>query len=415
MRELGISGAFVSVTVLFFAWGFISSNNDPLIVALRAIFGLNYTEALSTQLVFFLASGLISLPAASLGNRFGQVPSIIVSLAGIAIGCLLVRMAASLASYELILCALFVMAAGITSLQVAANPLAAAMGPNESSHFRLNFAQSFNSLGVVIGVHFGTMAMLGGQIYLVNRGRLDNLVERRIALASIETAYGVMALAIAALALFIWLQRKRISQIAVAARPEPKASVLDALKSKWALFGALAIGLYVGAEVAIGSIMIVFLHRSDTLGMTFEDGGRYLANIYWGGALVGRLIGTILLTKIPATRLLGLCAAISAALCAIVCLLTGPMTGYAALAIGLFNSIMFPTIFSLTLERSGASNSSTSGLLCLAIIGGAVVPLVVGLIADSTSLSSAFIVPAGAYLAVGLFAWRAAHIKIQES
>ncbi|HNJ47160.1 MAG TPA: MFS transporter, partial [Novosphingobium sp.] len=161
IRQLGITGAFVSVTTLFFAWGFIASNNDPLIVALRAVFQLNYTEALLTQLVFFLAYGLVSLPAASLGNRLGPVNTIIVALAVMVGGCLLVQVSVRLDSYPPILAALFVLASGITILQVASNPLAAALGPQESSHFRLNFAQTFNSLGVVLGVHYGSWIMLG--------------------------------------------------------------------------------------------------------------------------------------------------------------------------------------------------------------------------------------------------------------
>ena len=406
-RQLGISGAFVSVTTLFFAWGFISSNNDPLIVALRAVFHLTYTEALRTQLVFFFANGLISLPAASLGNRIGPVATIVVSLATMASGCLLVRASAGFGSYPAILGALFVLAAGITALQVAANPLAAALGPRESSHFRLNFAQTFNSLGVVLGAHYGTWIMLGGTAFLSDHGRITSPAQRDAALASVDRVFTSMALALAMLALFVWIQRQRIRAAAAGIGPNPQASVLDALRSRWALFGALAIGLYVGAEVAIGSIMINFLHRQDTLVLPFEDGGNYLANIYWGGALVGRLVGSLLLTRVPAPRLLGICAAIATGLCLLVFGFHGPVTGYAALSIGLFNSIMFPTIFSLTLERSGASQSSTSGLLCLAIVGGALVPLVVGLIADSVGLSAAFAIPALAYMVITLFAWRA--------
>ncbi|MFA5964191.1 MAG: sugar MFS transporter [Sphingomonas sp.] len=406
-RQLGITGAFISVTTLFFAWGFITSNNDPLIVALRAVFRLNYTEALLTQLVFFLAYGLVSLPAASLGNRLGPVKAIVFSLCVMISGCLLVRLSVRFDSYAPILAALFVLAAGITSLQVAANPLAAALGAPESSHFRLNLAQTFNSLGVVVGVHYGSWIMLGDAVVAPGHGTIADLAQRAAALGAINHAFAIMAGLLALLAVFVWVQRHRIATAAAGIGPVPRASVLDALRSRWAVFGALAIGLYVGAEVSIGSIMINLLHQPHVLDLPFEEGGRYLANFYWGGALVGRLLGSYLLTRIAAPRLLTTCAAIAAMLCATVFLASGPLAGYAALSVGLFNSIMFPTIFTITLERSGVSQSSTSGLLCLAIVGGAVLPMLVGLLADSTTLMAAFAIPALAYVFIAFFATRA--------
>jgi FHS family L-fucose permease-like MFS transporter len=188
--------------------------------------------------------------------------------------------------------------------------------------------------------------------------------------------------------------------------------VFDALRSRWAILGAIAIGLYVGAEVSIGSIMINYLHQSDILGLPFEVGGQYLANIYWMGALVGRFVGSFLLTYVAAPRLLAFCALVAAVLCAVTTLTVGPVAAYAALGVGLFNSIMFPTIFTITLERSGVSQSSTSGLLCLAIVGGAILPLLVGLMADTMSLSASFVVPAMAYLFITWFAWRAISARI---
>jgi FHS family L-fucose permease-like MFS transporter len=173
------------------------------------------------------------------------------------------------------------------------------------------------------------------------------------------------------------------------------------------LLGAAAIGLYVGAEVSIGSIMINYLHQHAVLDLPFESGGTYLANLYWGGALVGRFIGSYLLTRVAAPRMLALCASMAVLLSLIAMAEIGPVSGYAALGIGLFNSIMFPTIFTLTLERSGASQSSTSGLLCLAIVLGALLPFLVGRLADSAGLSTAFAVPSFAYLAIVLFAWLA--------
>jgi FHS family L-fucose permease-like MFS transporter len=186
-------------------------------------------------------------------------------------------------------------------------------------------------------------------------------------------------------------------------QPVP-ARMFEALRSPWAIFGAVAIGLYVGAEVSIGSIMINFLNQRAVLGLPLEQAGAWLANFYWGGALTGRLVGTVLLTRVRAARLLAACAMVAALLCVAVLVTDGPISGFAALAIGLFNSIMFPTIFTITLQRSGVSQGSTSGLLCLAIFAGAVLPLAVGAIADRYGLGASFVVPLAAYAFIMLFA-----------
>ena len=395
--------AFAAVSTLFFAWGFISSNNDPLIVALRAAFTLDYTEALLTQIVFFLAFGLLSLPAAWITSRIGPVDMILASLALMAGGCLLVVLSTNLVAFAPILGALFVLAAGYTALQVAANPLAAALGPPERSHFRLSLAQAFNSLGVVIGVHFGSLVMLADPALRVGAGALDESRRHEVLLA-VDRAFLIMAGLLAALLVFFALQRRFLTRAAPPHLPVP-AGMFEAMRSRWAIFGAAAIGLYVGAEVSIGSIMINFLNQPDVLGLSFEDAGLHLANFYWGGALFGRIVGTLLLTRVPAARLLAACGLAAALLCGTVLATDGAAAGYAALAIGLFNSIMFPTIFSLTLERSGVSQSATSGLLCLAILGGALLPIAVGAMADIFGLGASFIVPLAAYAFIATFAF----------
>ena len=396
--------AFAAVTSLFFAWGFITSNNDPLIVALRAAFSLDYTEALLTQIVFFLAYGLLSLPAAWLTSRVGPVDMILGSLGLMACGCLLVVVSTKAGDFRPILAALFVLAAGFTALQVAANPLAAELGPPQRTHFRLNFAQAFNSLGVVIGVHFGSTVMLGDPALRSGARAFMNLAHRTELLRAVDRAFLIMAALLAALLLFFAAIRGFLRRAAPNHRASAPAGMFEALRSHWAIFGAVAIGLYVGAEVSIGSIMINFLNQRSVLALPFDDAGGYLANFYWGGALCGRLIGTALLTRIPATRLLAGCGIVAGLLCLTVVTTTGPVAGYSALAIGLFNSIMFPTIFTITLERSGVSQSSTSGLLCLAIFGGALLPIAVGAIADSFGLSASFVVPFAAYVLIAAFA-----------
>ena len=396
--------AFASVTSLFFAWGFITSNNDPLIVALRAAFRLDYTEALLTQIVFFLAYGLLSLPAAWLSSRLGAVDMILGSLGTMAGGCLLVVASTNADSFWPVLAALFVVAGGFTALQVAANPLAAELGPPERTHLRLNFAQAFNSLGVVVGVHFGSLVMLGDPVLRSIPRQATMFAQRADVLRAVDRAFTIMAAALGALLLFFLLVRGFLRRTAPNHGAAAPSGMLEALRSPWALFGAAAIGLYVGAEVSIGSIMINFLNHSSILGLPFEVAGTYLANFYWGGALVGRLVGTALLTKIRAAALLAACGIVNALLCVTVLTTHGPIAGYAALAIGFFNSIMFPTIFTMTLERSGVSQSSTSGLLCLAIFGGALLPIAVGTIADRFGLGASFAVPLAAYAFIAFFA-----------
>jgi FHS family L-fucose permease-like MFS transporter len=393
--------AFAAVTTLFFAWGFITSNNDPLIVALRGAFTLSYTEALLTQIIFFLAYGLLSLPAAWISSRLGPADTIVAALLLMVCGCLLVAASTSLADFRPTLGALFVLASGFTALQVAANPLAASLGPPEHRHLRLNFAQSFNSIGVVLGVHFGSLVMLGAG------GEMTGEASRTALLAAVESAYLIMAAMLGGLLLLMIGLRGMLRGAAPDNETADRPTMFEALNSRWAIYGAIAIGLYVGAEVSIGSIMINFLHQPGVLGLQFDEAGRYLANFYWGGALAGRLIGTLLLTRLPAARLLATCAIAAALLCATVFLGQGPFSGYAALSVGLFNSIMFPTIFSLTLERSGVSQSATSGLLCLAIFGGALLPLAVGALADAHGLAASFAIPLAAYIVISLFAWAA--------
>lgn len=407
VRQWGVSGAFLAVATLFFGWGFISSNNDPLIVALRAAFHLSYSQALQIQLVSFLANGLMSLPAAALATRLGAVRAILFALATMIAGCLLVRVGLQAQSFNAVLGALFVLAAGITTLQVSANPLAAAIGPARTSHFRLSLAQTFNSLGVVIGVNFGAAIMLGDEVLRAGQGRVQGAAERAEVLQAVGNAFALMAMLLAVLAGLFLLQRRRVNAATAEIPQVTGAGVADALRSRWVVFGALAIGLYVGAEVSIGSIMIAFLHERAILGLPLEQGGFYLANLYWGGALVGRFIGSLLLTRVPAAWLLLTCAATAMALCLLALAGLGPVSGFAALAVGLFNSIMFPTIFSITLERAGVSHSATSGVLVLAISLGAALPYLVGKVADAASLAAAFAVPAAAYLVIAVFALRA--------
>ena len=397
-RTRATLGAITVVTSLFFAWGFITSMIDPLIAAVKGIYSLSYREALLTQFAFFISYGVISLPAAALLTRAGHVRTILISLAAMLAACLIILLATFAETYRLVLFGLFVMGSGITALQVAANPLAAILGHPDRSHLRLVLSQAFNSLGTVIGPWLGARLMLQGSAH---QGGPVDAAARTEALGHIHTAFLVIAVLMALLILFIWSSRRRIA--AATAGPDMVASPLGALKSGWALFGALAIFLYVGAEVSIGSLLGNYLHQPGVLDVPLQRAVELVA-LYWGGAMVGRFAGSALLLRFRAASLLTLFAAAAVALCLFVFASSGPVAGFAAIVIGLFNSIMFPTIFTLTLERSSASHAATSGLLCLAIVGGAFLPQLYGKVADASGLSAAYLVPATAYAVIVAFA-----------
>jgi MFS transporter, FHS family, L-fucose permease len=418
-QNRGLGVAFVTVTTLFFAWGFITQTIDPLIASVRAIFRLSYTEALLTQFAFFMAYGIVSLPGAALISKVGYGRAIVFALVTMIVGCLVIPLATHLGTYELVLVALFIIASGITVLQVSANPLAAALGPPERSHFRLLLSQTFNSLGTVIAPWLGSHIMLRGGLFGADAAA-DDVASRAQSLRDIDTAFIVIIVMIALLTLLMVRFRKVMESAAPTLVEGPKTSVFTALSSRWAVFGAVAIFLYVGAEVAIGSILTNFLHgevsgdnvllgvlRTDgTSQVSLEEAGK-MVSFYWGGAFVGRIIGSALLVRLQAWKLLTLNAAVAAVLCFLVSQSGGDVSAYAALIIGLFNSIMFPVIFTLTLERSTASQAATSGLLCMAIVGGAILPLLVGAVADSAGLHASFLVPMVAYAAIALFAMSA--------
>jgi len=410
----GMRSGFATVTTLFFMWGFITVSVDPLIAALKSIFELSYAEAMLAQFAFFMAYFVVSLPAAALIARLGNSKSIIFALGVMIAGCLIVPAATHFDTFELVLVALFVIASGITILQVVANPLAAALGPPERSHFRLTFSQTFNSLGTFLAPYLIAGILLTGGIFDVPKGTPVTPELRLESFAKIDQAFLLIAGALVLLAIFIFVLR-RLLDVAKPVDEGQRASVGPALKSPWALFGSAAIFLYVGAEVAIGSAMTNFLHEPDMLNVSLEEAGK-MVSLYWGGAMVGRLIGSGLLfvVKDRAPWLLAAFATGAALLCLAVTQLHGETAAYLALSIGLFNSIMFPVIFTSTLERSSASPAATSGLLCLAIVGGAILPYVYGLIADKAGLHVAYFLPAVAYALIVVFAVAATRAKIYQ-
>lgn len=410
----GMGGGFATVTTLFFMWGFITVSVDPLIAALKAIFELNYAQAMLTQFAFFMAYFVVSLPAAALIARLGNSKSIMFALGVMVLGCLVIPLATMFDTYSLVLVALFIIASGITILQVVANPLAAALGRPERSHFRLTFSQTFNSFGTWLAPQLVSGVILAGGIFAVTHGATVTPELRADSFRRIDTVFFAIAGALVLLALFIFAFRKLLD-VTKPVDEGQRPSISTAFQSRWAVFGAIAIFLYVGAEVSIGSAMTNFLHEPDMLNIPLEEAGK-MVSYYWGGAMVGRLIGSglLFLVKQRAPWLLAVFALGAASLCLAVTQMHGASAAHLALSIGLFNSIMFPVIFTLTLERSTAAPAATSGLLCLAIVGGAILPYVYGLIADHAGLHAAYFLPAVAYLLIVVFAVAATRARTYE-
>ncbi len=413
-RSATVTSAYAIVTCLFFAWGFITSLVDPLVAAVKGIFQLSDVEAQLSASAFFIAYGVMSLPAAVLLSRKKAVSTVLIALGLMVAGCMIMLAAANIAEYPLVLLGLFVLASGITILQVAANPLAAALGPPERSHFRLTFSQTFNSLGTFIGPYLGAVLFLKG--VEVKEGTAITDAVREQSLLGIDRAFFWIAGLIILVGVVIWMGRRVIGASAPATSDETArrgvlATLRDAASSRWALFGGLAIFLYVGAEVAIGTQMAFFLNSDRVWSVPLEDAAKYVS-LYWGGAMVGRLVGSGLLTRVPAPALLATFTGAAAAMCLYVFAVGGVSAGYVALAIGLFNSIMFPVIFTITLERSTASEEATSGFLCFSIIGGAAIPPLVGLVSQNSDYVTAFIVPALCYAALCFFAFSAGRARI---
>lgn len=406
----GTGLAFAYVTTLFFAWGFATSLIDPLIAAVRKVFDLTTTEALLTASAWFIAYAVVSIPAAGILGRLGYSRSIISALGVMVVGCLIIPLATLVDVYEIVLLGLFVIASGVTLLQVAANPLVAVLGSPKGSHARLNFSQFFNSLGTTLGPLLGSSVLLTGGVFAT--GAVVTAATRDESLRSIDFAFLGLASVFAVVAFFIFTARKKINAAAEGAQGDAVSSPLKAFSSRWAVFGALAIFVYVGSEVTIGGLLTNFLASPSILNLAEVDAGR-LVSFYWGGAMVGRLIGAILLTRVPAGVLLTVNTVIAAILCLVVTQSSGTTAAYAAIGVGFFNSIMFPTIFTLTLERSSAPVSATSGLLCTAIVGGAVLPLIGGMLVDDAAeiFNPAFFVPLVGYALLAVFAVAAARKK----
>jgi MFS transporter, FHS family, L-fucose permease len=396
------------VFALFFIFGGITSLNDVVIPKLKGLFTLSYGEVMLVQSAFFTAYLLISLPAAAVVRRVGYLRTAAIGLLMMTAGCLLFIPASSSGLFATFLAALFVLAAGITTVQVVANPLISMLGPPATAHSRLTFAQAFNSVGTTIFPYVGSILILG-PLAKVDPSQLTGAALSAFRTQEthvIVSTYLGLAVVLVLVAALVWLRRNRLVETPL--EDVTFRHAFDLLRQRRFGFGALCIFLYVGAEVAIGSLIVSYLMQSTVLGMGQEEAGKHVP-FYWGGAMVGRFIGAYLLRVFSPGKVLACAAAGVIALLFISANATGAVSGWALLAVGLFNSIMFPTIFSLACEGLGPRAAEGSGIICIAIVGGAVVPLVTGHAADWVGLKTALIVPAICYagiLSYGVYARR---------
>ncbi|WP_414713510.1 sugar MFS transporter [Sphingopyxis sp.] len=388
---------------LFFIFGGITSLNDVLIPKLKELFTLNYTQAMLIQFCFFTAYLVIGIPGAKLVKKIGYMRGAVAGLLTMLVGCLLFIPASQQAVYGLFLLALFVLASGVVIVQVVANPLISLLGKPETAHSRLTFAQAFNSLGTTIFPIVGSMLILGS-LASVSADQLSGAeldAYRTAESQAIVHGYLAIAVALAVVAGAVWMFRNRLQ----GEKHEASAGLagFDLLKRPRFGFGALCIFLYVGAEVSIGSLIVNYLMQPGVMGLQEQAAGK-LIGLYWGGAMVGRFIGSGLMRLVSPGKLLAAVAAGAITLILISTNTTGVVSGYSLLAIGLMNAIMFPTIFSLASEKLGSRAADGSGIINVAIFGGAVVPLATGAIADGTgSLATALLLPALCYAVIAAF------------
>ena len=401
------------VMALFFAFGFCTVLVDSIIPKLKATFALSYAEVMLTQFCFFGAYFLVSLPAAWLHNRIGYLQGVAVGLALMALGCLLFTPAANAGIYPGFLLALFILASGVTIVQVAANPLATGAGAPERAASRLTLAQAFNSLATTVGPIFGAAFILSNGLIVPDSSTLsaEALAAARSAEAQVfQLPFLIIAAALIVMAIVCWSVRHWVKEAAPALTKGKHAALLS---DRRLMFGAVTIFLYVGAEVAIGSSMANYLMLGSTLSAAPQTAGS-LVSIYWGLAMVGRFIGAAVMRKANPAFVLTLCACGAFAMTTTSSLSAGIVAAVTILVVGLFNSIMFPTTFALAVEGMGERTPQASGIICLAIVGGAVVPLITGAVADHVGLSLALLVPAACYIWIAFYGIFTARNKVAD-
>ncbi len=387
------------VTSLFFMWGFLTCLNDILVPHLKSIFDLSFAQVMLVQFSFFSAYFLFSVPWSKIVGRIGYQKSMVVGLLTMAVGALLFVPAASTVSYPLFLAALLVLATGITGLQVSANPYVDLLGKPETASSRLDLTQAFNSLGTTVAPKIGGLLILSAAPLAVEQLRAlapQALHAYRVQQASsVKMPYTVISVALVLLAVVI--STSRLPKIETAAR-RPGEKVNDSIwKHRNLIFGVAGIFAYVGAEVSIGSFLVNYFGLPEIAGLSAKTASGFVS-FYWAGSMVGRFLGAPLLRRVKAGHLLALCALFATTLVTTSMILDGNTAMWTILAVGLFNSIMFPTIFSLAVAELGPLTGNGSGVLNMAIVGGAILPVIQGVIADRVGLHHAFVLPVLCYL-----------------
>jgi len=397
--------AMSMVTALFFFWGFVTVLNDILVPHLKAIFDLNYTKVMLIQFAFFSAYFIFSIPSAKIVDAIGYQKTMVTGLFTMGIGALLFIPAASSASFPLFLGALMILAAGITALQVAANPYVAVLGPPETASSRLNLTQAFNSLGTTIGPYIGGLLILNASFKRTDEMRQMSataLQAYRVQEASsVKLPYVIIGVSLIIFGIIIAMFK--LPAIPGAVRHDGIAAKESLWKYRQLVLGMVGIFVYVGAEVSIGSFLINYFGQHD-IGNLPEFAAAKFVTYYWGGAMIGRFIGSAILQKVKTGTVLGVAAIAASLLVCISMLSTGSVAMWSILLVGFFNSIMFPSIFTLGIAELGPLTGDGSGMLVMAIVGGAILPVLQGALADRIGIHHAFIIPATCYLYILYYA-----------
>lgn len=411
----GSRSALIMVTALFFMWGFLTSLNDIIIPHLKNIFSLNYTQSMLVQFTFFSAYAVFALPAGRIVEWIGYQRMMVLGLFMMGLGALMFIPAASAPSFVLFLTAQIVLAAGITVLQVAANPYVSVLGPAQTASSRLNLAQAFNSLGTTVAPYAGSLLILTAtarttdQVNALHGAALQ--AYRLQEAASVKVPYLVIALALCLLGITIWLYHFPRIETTRDFRPMKG----EASNSIWSyphvVLGAVAIFTYVGAEVSIGSFLANYFSQPETGGLTLQTAAKLIA-FYWGGAMVGRFIGSAILQRVSTGLMVGICSLAASVLVLLSMFSYGMMAVWTILLVGLFNSILFPSIFTLGIAELGPLTGKGSGLLVAAIVGGAIVPLAEGALADRIGIHHAFILPVLCYLYIAYYGLRGSRVRM---
>lgn len=401
------TGALAIVTSLFFMWGFVTVLNDILVPHLKSIFDLSYAKVMLIQFAFFSAYFIFSIPSAKLIDWVGYKRTMVVGLMTMGVGALLFLPAASVASYVLFLCALMVLAAGITALQVAANPYVAVLGPEKTGSSRLNLTQAFNSLGTTIGPYLGGLLILSpnpkGPDEMRNMSAAALQAYKVQEASSVKSPYLVIGIALILLGIVIgMIKLPAMPHAERHGQTGPKTSLW---KYRHLVLGAIGIFVYVGGEVSIGSFLINYFTQKNIGNITEVAAAGFVA-YYWGGAMVGRFIGSAILQKVETRVLLGIAATAAGALVVTSMLTTGHVAMWSIILVGFFNSVMFPSIFTLGIAKLGPLTGDGSGMLIMAIVGGAIIPVMQGVLADRIGIHHAFILPVLCYIYIFYYALR---------